>query len=357
MALLQWHFVDKDEFNAGIKQDAHIYFIKDTAEIYKGDKCFNEAVELYEDNDHLPINPARKRLYINKYTLEGKIYDGTQWMTVILPVSNVIDSENNPNAPINSSAVVEYVTTAIEQNLSTVKVIKTISYQPDDKRLVATHGDNSKTILTLTGLGASLSSSVQDNKNIIQMIDIQGNPVGNPIQLDIERFLTNAEYDSANKKIILYFDGKTSPESEDFIEIPIGDLVDTYTSESTNSIDLTIVDNRIKASIKISEQAGNIIGVNSDGLYVDTSGLIYKLPAGSDAANHIPLFTNDGDLVDSGIILSDIVGSITDLQNSKIDKSAIATTLTVANSSDTASDDRVISEKAFTQFMEWKSGM
>ena len=56
MALLQWHIVTKNEFNEGVKQDGHIYFIKDTKEIYRGEQCFTEAVELYDGIDNNTLN-------------------------------------------------------------------------------------------------------------------------------------------------------------------------------------------------------------------------------------------------------------------------------------------------------------
>ena len=311
MALLQWHIVTKNEFNEGVKQDGHIYFIKDTKEIYRGEQCFTEAVELYDGIDNLPEQPALNRLYFDKQTLEGRVHNGYQWITVILPVSDTID-EITKN-PVSSVAVATYVAEQIEKGLTSASVINAIEYNDENKELVINHGDDSQTVISLSGLGANLTTTVDGNKNTIQMVDVNGDPVGDPIQLDVERFLTGAEYVSDSKKIVLYFDGKTGAESEDFLEIPVDDLVDVYTVESSDSIDLELVNNRIRAAVILSQEEGNALEIKEDGLYVN--GAKY------------------------------------------IEKDSIATTDTIASSFDDASDDKVVSEKSLFDFLEWKTTM
>ena len=113
--MLEWHVVNSATYyaaeSASLNSD-FLYFLSDTKEIYKGAVPFSQAVEMLSAPDYtLPTTPARKRIYVNPSNLEGKIYDGSQWVTVIKPVSTAV-TENDAN-PVSGGAVKTYVDDAI----------------------------------------------------------------------------------------------------------------------------------------------------------------------------------------------------------------------------------------------------
>lgn len=297
MAIMQWHFVTSAEFKAGVKKDSDLYFLKDTFEIYKGVNSYTQAIGMYTNT--LPASPAVNRLYINTANLEGKVYDGTSWKQVIYPVSDTVLEDSR--RPVSGTAVAAYVTEKVNSGLSTVTVIKDVSYDKSNKRVTLTKGNDSTSSFLLAGLGCSLTSFTDGSKNSIQLVDIEGNAIGDPVEFDVDRFITGADYDEVSKTIYLYFDGKTGSESTDKIAIPVGDLVSEYTAEGTATVDLSIVANVIKANVKVSTNPGNALEVRPDGLYVptvDTSDLIPAVPGAT--AGNIPILDENGLLVDSG---------------------------------------------------------
>lgn len=294
---MQWHIVTSAEYKAGAKNENDLYFLSDTFEIYRGSVSFTRAVGLYTNT--LPADPAIDRLYFNTVNLEGKIYDGSEWKTVVRPVVDTV-AEDGSN-PVSGAAVAAYVTSKIEAGLSTVSVIKDVTYDGGTKKVTVTKGDDSTSSFTLTGLGCSLTSSSSGSKNSIQLVDVDGTPIGDPVEMDVDRFITGAEYDNTGKNIVLYFDGKTGDESTDKIVIPVGDLVDTYTVEGTNTVDLQMVSNKITAAVKISADLGNALEARADGLYVPTVDTSDLIPAVQGAvAGNIPVLDENGMLVDSG---------------------------------------------------------
>lgn len=216
--MLEWHAITSEEYytaDDSLKTLDKIYFLTDTGEICRGTKNYTNSVIFYET---LPTeNIVRNRLYVNKTTLEGKVYNGTDWITVTKDIDsktkNIIENWLNT-----------FVWNAINKTLSIQYPINTAQ----DK------------VIKLTGLGVSLKLDSTTNK--LSLIDVDGNTIGTEIQLDLERFVTAGEYDAANNKIKLYFDAAKT----DFIEIPVPEI------------------------FKVSATAGNAIVVKDDGLYVAT---------------------------------------------------------------------------------------
>ena len=369
MALLQWHFVTKAEYIAGEKQDDHLYFLSDTGEIYRGIKSFTESVSLYPHGS-LPETPALNRIYFDDQTLEGKINNGTQWLTVIKPVDDTVTA-GSAN-PVSASAVATYVAQQIEAGLTSAAVIKELVYDKNNKSITVTKGNNTTSTLVMEGLAVNVTCKSENNKSIIQLLDVNNNPVGDTVELDVERFITSAEYNNETKSIILYFDGKTGDESTDKIVIPVGDLVDTYTVESTSSVDLSMVENKIKAAVKISAAANNVAIIKDDGVFVpavDTSGFMLKVSGA--VAGNVPIFDENGQIVDSGKTFAEVTGDVTELKDAvdavkediqalneaKLDKSSVLDSASMSSSSATASDESTLSEKAILTMIEWKTTM
>ena len=348
--MLSWHFVTAAEYyGAGSRDAKKLYFLSDTHEIYKGDIPFTEAVIMVDDstggfNTALQgiTNPARRKIYMSQTTMEGRIYDGTSWKTVIRAVDTAVtDSSSNL---ITSGAVATYVAQKIAEVTGGEGFVKNITYTPATATLAITGGEGEPNI-QLSGLGVSLSYTAETGA--IQLQDVTGAPVGSAINLDLERFVSAAAYDSAKKEIILAFTdvakidtgasyaypgtmpanpteglacrataGDESkwymykgsawteiPADETPLVIAVGDLVDTYTAANTDTIEMTVSTNQFSANVKLDSTKGeNLIKSSSNGLYVAPVDLSTYMELVSGATeNNIASFGTDGQVKDSGV--------------------------------------------------------
>lgn len=344
--MLSWHFVTAAEYAAGqgSRSADKLYFLSDTHEIYKGDVPFTEAVIFVDDttggfDTTLAgiTNPARNRIYMSQTTMEGRAYTGTEWKTVIRAVDTAVteDSENL----ITSGAVQSYVEQQIAAVTGGTGFVKSISYDDGTATLTVAGGDSAGPI-QLAGLGVTLSYTAETGA--IQLQDVTGAPVGSAINIDLERFVSAAAYDSTAKEIILAFTDVTSidtgasyvypgtmpehangkackagdtwyisdgsswteiPEDETPLVIGVGDLVDTYTAANTDTITMTVSSNQFSASVKLdSTQGENLIKSSANGLYVAPIDLSTYMDLVTGATeNNLAAFDAAGQVKDAGV--------------------------------------------------------
>lgn len=218
-----------------------LYFLTDTKQIYVGEDLYTGSVEFVTT---FPNSPSQGVIYCNPTTHETKVWDGTAWKVMNLPVDTSIDGTTSAN----------------DGNLATIGAIKTF---------VSGEIGSSYTITKATQADAGYAATYQLFKGSVAVGDkinipkdlvvesgelkyctvedepVEGMHVGDPY---IELTLANAA-SGANK-----------------IYIPVKDLVDTYTVDDTDSVSLTMNNNEITADVNISDNTGNIISV------VSTSG-------------------------------------------------------------------------------------
>ena len=301
MAMMNWHIVStKAEFKAGSPVDTDLYFIADTHEIYRGSTSYTQSIKTFTTGNE-PTDPAENTLYINTDDLSAKIYNGTSWSDVIRPVVDSVTAEGVN--PINSKAVIAYVAAEIAKITGESGSVVTNITWDDANQILDFYKGTAKQSITLDGLGVSLQLS----GGSLQLLDTSGNPIGDAVSLDADRFITGGEYDSNTKTIVLYFDGKTGDESTDKISIPVGDLVDTYTAGNTSSVNMNVSSNQFTATVRISVEGGNALELKDDGLFVsvpDISGKINKVSGATEG--NIPTLTSDGSLQDSGVAIGSI---------------------------------------------------
>ena len=308
--MMSWHIVTSAEYKLGNKVAEDLYFLSDTKEIYRGAVPFTEGVVLY--NTTLPTESiAKNRLYIDSASLAGYIHDGDKWTNVIKAVASEVTAEGE--APVSGKAVAAYVTAALA-GISKETVISSLSWDAAEHILTATKGDQTTQEIIFDGLGCKLNYIAATGK--LQLLDASGNKLGDDIDLALEKFVHSGEYDAATKSIILYFDD----EKTDKVTIPVGDLIDIYTGEDSTSASVEVSkDNKIKATVKISQAEGNTLVVKEDGLYVaapDLSDLMTKVPEAKEG--NIAVFGTDGQVVDSGKTLAELAGSATIYQGASI---------------------------------------
>ena len=293
MAMMNWHIVPtKAEFLAGSPVETNLYFIADTHEIYRGAESFTQPIVMY--TDALPVEGiAVNALYINSTTLKGDVYNGTSWTTVLKPLATTVEEDGD--SPVTGSAVATYVAAEIAKITGTGDIVTNITWD-DVNQILDVYKGEGKESITFDGLGVSLQYT--SSTGILQLLDTSGNPIGDQVNLGVEKFVTSGEYDADRKVIILYFNAAKT----DFIEIPVGELVDTYTVANTQTVSMNMSSNQITANVRISVTGGNALVANEDGLYVQVPDISSKMDkvSGATAGNLVKLDSN-GQVVDAGV--------------------------------------------------------
>lgn len=294
--LLTWHYVTRAEYDAaeaGVKTSDKIYFLKDTGEIMRGTQPFTESCVLY--TGELPEIKAVGRIYINSETLEGKIWNGTAWTQVIKPVVDTVTA--NGTDPVSGKAVASYVASKIEELGGSADLVKTVAYVEETNSLKVTMADGSETTVAMPGIAVDLSYNRTTGKLTVK--NAAGTVIGTGVNLDLERFVSAAEYDAETKKIILKFNDEGNP-----LEIDVGDLVDTYTAKGSETVNLTVTGNQFVAEVIVASDethTDNLLKKTANGLYVapvDLSGKVNKVANAT--AGNIATLVADGSLADSG---------------------------------------------------------
>ena len=127
MAMLTWHYVTRaayDAADASVKTSDKLYFLSDTKEIYRGTENFTESVIVYSTE---PTVKAVGKLYVDAATLEGKIWNGSAWTTVIQPVQSTVSAENT-NKPVSGAAVTAYVADEIAKVTGSGNLVADVEY-------------------------------------------------------------------------------------------------------------------------------------------------------------------------------------------------------------------------------------
>ena len=81
--MISWYSVTSAEYKAASaseKTDDKIFYLTDTQQIYRGTKNYTENIIFYNT---LTNNPIQGKIYINNSNSEGKVWNGTKWVTII----------------------------------------------------------------------------------------------------------------------------------------------------------------------------------------------------------------------------------------------------------------------------------
>lgn len=302
MSMVSWHIVTKAAYDAAAasaKTDDKLFFLSDTQEIYRGTKPFTQAVTVFTE-EPAAANRAVGRLYVNGTTLEGKVWDGTNWKTVIQPVQSTL-AKADTSKPVSGKAVADYVQAEIEAVTGSGDLVSGLSY--NDGVITVTMADDSTSTLDLDDVAFDLAYN--STTGLLQVKNANGTAIGTGINLDLERFVTSASYNAQTHKIILVFN-----DAQDPVEIDVGDLIDTYTAENSKDIKLTVTNNKFKAEAIIAsgsgtgyDYTGNLLTSTDKGLYVapvDLSGKVDKMTGAT--AGHIVTALANGNVQDSGLV-------------------------------------------------------
>ena len=302
--MINWHIVSSEAYHAGVPVDTSMYFLEDTHEIYRGSELFTQAVNLYE-GPTMPTTPAVNRLYIEKTSLEGWLYTGTDWVKVINAVRDTVSPDGT--AAVNGKAVAAYVAAELAKvNAGVVD----LSWDAENKTLNVTKAGQEPTGLVLSGLVNGMRYDNATGKLYLQ--NDQGEDIGTAVDLGLEQFVRSGEVieeeveEKTETFIVLYFD----EEKTNFIKIKATSLIDTYTTEGSTTLDLSVVDHKITGSVKISANEGNMLSDDGTGLYVAGVDVSSKMDKDSDAAEgDIAVFDGSGNAVSSGKTFADLASN------------------------------------------------
>lgn len=295
--MLQWYFLSKSAYDtavtAGKVTDEMLVFTEDTKEIFRGTTKFAEPCELVASYPTSGI--AMGKLYINSSTLEGKIWNGSSWQTVIRAVASTVESTNTTQA-VTGKAVADYVAEKIAEVTGSGNVVTGVAYDADSTTLKVTTGDGETKDVPMSNVAVELSYDA--STGALKLLNASGTALGSTINLDLERFVTAAEYDDEAKVITLSFNDDSAP-----LDIPVGDLVDTYTAKSGKGVSLTVTGNEFVAEAIVSSASGNMLTLTDTGLYVAAQDLSGKMDKDTDATvGNIAVFAAGGNAVDGGIV-------------------------------------------------------
>lgn len=340
----------------GSKENNALYFLSDTGEIYKGSKSFTEAVVLVSE---FPAKGALGKIYVHNTTLEGKIWAGSEWKTIIEPVVKTLTDETTVNGPVSGEAVKAYVTKKFTTEVQG-QFVEGITYDKVKKQLKYTKNKQEQTV----AIDGFVTGASYAGETGILTFTVQG---GEAISINLpkEDFVSGGSYDNRTHEIVL-----TLTQGGE-VRIPATDLVDVYTASSTETVEMTVHDNNITANVKVSSEGGNQIVKKSDGLYVAVPNVDGKMnKVAGERADEILTATVDGQAQLSGLkaggetlseapngttlateaAVSAIKTALENQLGNKFDKSKVKTA--PAASASVASDEHVLSEKAVLTKME-----
>lgn len=292
--MLTWYFISKADYLAIETYDSNaLYFTTDTHEIFRGAVGFTEAIILYDGTD--PAVKAVNRLYINSTTLEGKVWDGTAWTTVIKAVATTLGVADT-STPVSGKAVADYVQDQISAITGSDGLVADLTYNASAKKIVVAMADGTTTKdLVLSNLGTTIDYN--QGTGALTLKDVAGTTLAT-VNLDLERFVTEASYDPETKSITLSFNDDSEP-----LVIDVSDLVDVYTVANTGTVNMTMTNNQITANVNISTETDNVLELDEDGkLYVRAHDSSAQMDLVENAtAGNLAGLDGTGQATDSGV--------------------------------------------------------
>ena len=238
-----------------------LYFINDKGQIYTHGKLYGGKWEFYST---LPLYPELNTLYISNTDLSTKIWDGTNWHVVSKGYTLSIGHSSDDTLIPTAKAVYDFVTSYTPGGGGGVS---SISWNSTNEQIEYEIGDATRTV-PLTGLAHDPS---YDQSTRTLTIPVVG---GSAVSVQLEdSVVTAGKYNAATNEIWLSIaDDGSYDDPDKVIKIPVSGLVDIYTGDDTDSIEVDVTNNVITADARISSKAGNILSIEhtsgQEGLYV-----------------------------------------------------------------------------------------
>lgn len=267
MALVKFMTGTSGSF-ANITKDADtLYFLSDTHQLYKGEDLYSKSYQVVAT---VPTTGVQGVLYIETSSKKLRTYNGTAWEDALdVALASSATVTNGDTKTVSGDAVYKFVTSEIA-NLTGGSPNAFVTALAADKdnlgTLVVSKGDTSTNVaLNLNGLAQTPAYDKEARKFTFPVVG------GQAVVVDLGRDLvvTNADYDHETKNIHLYIEGS------DTITIPVGDLVDIYTSENNadSAVEIAISNNKVSGAVKVDGSTIKIVGGK---LTADFTNLVTK---------------------------------------------------------------------------------
>lgn len=291
--LINWVITDSTAYKALQTKDTNsLYFLSDTGEIYRGTASFSEAVVFYTGD--LPTEGiAQGKLYVNSTTLEGQVYNGTGWTSVVKPIAQTIDHDDPTANPVSGAAVKSYVAdriAAVNGNFVTE-----VGWNSDTKSVTFVKGGETQSVKLSTVItGASYDGSTGK----VSMTDVDGTEVTS-FNIPLDNFVQSGSYDEETQALVLVMQNGSE------VSIPAADLIDIYTTGDTSTVKMAIDtadNNKITANVQVSAETGNALSIKDDGLFCSLTDISGKMDlVALDKAGEILVAKADGHAEVSGL--------------------------------------------------------
>ena len=362
--MIKWYLANKQADYAALAQKnaEGLYFIKDTGEIYLGEQSYTQSVIFYGTGTALEARPEKGafgKLYIDVTTLQGFVWNGTEYKEVIKAVENAVDA--NTDNPVSAKAVKSYVDRLV--GTGTSDCIKTVAWDEINAQLQITKKDESVVNVPLTKIATVLE--YDGGTGNLTLKDHAGSQLSQ-VNIPLDNFVKSGTYDTETKEIVL------TMQNANEVRIPASALVDVYTGATTNSGTVTVApDNQISFNVKIDPTEGNLLTVSDQGLKVENTALnkMDKVSAGHEdeimtatadggaklsgvKAGGATLTNNDAVTLATEAAVEAVRASLQANIDGKVDKTSIVAEAVNETGADPA---KVVSEKAMVAALAWQT--
>ena len=362
--MIKWYLANKQaDYIALETKDAEgLYFVKDTGEIYLGEQSYTQSVIFYGAGltpESRPEKGAFGKIYIDGTTLQGFVWNGTEYKEVIKAVETNVN--NNTDNPVTAKAVKTYVDNLV--GTGTADCIKTVAWDEENKQLKITKKDASESTVPLTKLATVLE--YDGGTGNLTLKDHAGSQLSQ-VNIPLDNFVKSGKYDNVTKEIVLTMQNASE------VRIPAAALVDVYTGKVTNSGTVTVSPtNEISFDIKLDPAPGNKLTVSEAGLMVthDDGSKMDKVGAGHEneiltadtsgnakasglKAGGATLTNNDAVTLATEAAVEAVRASLQTNIDAKVDKTSIVANAVNAESPDAT---KVVSEKAMVAALTWQT--
>lgn len=278
MANVSFKYGSYDSYKAlAVKSADTLYFTTDTLQIFKGDKEYTKSCRLVTS---LPESgQVQGVVYIRSTDMTLHIYNGTGYTQLNkTAITAITDGATDDNVP-TAKAVADYVTSKIDSVTGDVsKAIKSLKV---DGNTVSFYTSNN-----MTGDAAFTVDFPTE-----MFLDQTKTEFVSKFKFSAETYVGATDPKLDGKPVMVLAVKGENPESCTYSFLNMAALVDTYKTKADGkdaSTTIEISGYKIEVKVNVSSEAGNVLSLKDDGLYVDSyskAAIDEKVKTVSDSLN------------------------------------------------------------------------
>lgn len=285
MANVSFKYGSYDSYKAlSVKSADTLYFTTDTLQIFKGDKEYTKSCKLVTA---LPESgQIQGVVYVRSTDMTLHVYNGTGYTQLNkAAITTITDNASDDNLP-TAKAVADYVTAKIATvRADTSKALKSLKVD-----------GNTVNFYTNTDMTGDAAFSLDFPTEMF--LDQTKTEFVGKFKFSAETYSGATDPKLDGKPVMVLAVKGENPDSCAYSFLNMAALVDTYKAKTDGkdaSTTVTIAGYEVDVKVNVSSEAGNVLSLKSDGLYVDSyskTAIDEKVKAVSDA-----LDTHKGDTV------------------------------------------------------------